>query len=128
MSFNTVITSLPTGFNDLDVAIGAVEPPPTPAPVQKKRGKTFLWTVHPKRRLNAYRDTKRKRLPFRALSRNNDFRAWRRIVEYAGTVIKGLLRCEMTYAEIKATGLTYAEIKATGLTYDEIAHCEPILT
>jgi len=126
VAWNNIIEGIFTGQSEFEV--GPAEPPPPPTPKAKTEGKTFLWTIHPKRRLNAYLDTKRKQRPFRGLSRNSDFRAWRRIVEYGKTVIKGLLKCEMTYAEIKATKLTYAEMKATGMTYAEMRECGTVIT
>lgn len=126
MAWNNVIETILTGQSEFTVVAQAPEPV---VPKAKVKGKTFLWTIHPKRRQHAFVDTKRKRRPFRALSVNsNDFRAWRRIVEYGKTIIKGLLRCEMTYAEIKATKLTYAEMKATQMTYAEMRECGTVIT
>lgn len=79
MAWNNIIEGIFTGQSEFTV--GPAEPPPKQA---KTVGKTFLWTIHPKRRLNAFRDTKRKQRPFRGLSRNSDFRAWRRVVWYQG--------------------------------------------
>lgn len=130
MAWNNVIEGIFTGQSEFTVTFDAApEPPPEPTPAGRTRGKTFLWTVHPKRRMHAFVDTRRKRRPFRALSANsNDFRAWRRIVEYGKTIIKSLLRCEMTYGEIKATKLTYADMKATGMTYAQMRECGTVIT
>ena len=78
MSFNTVVQALPTGFNDFDVSFTPYEPP--------EEGGTgvvsFRWTIHPKRRLHAYLDRRRKATPWRRLSLNTDFRPWRRVEVY----------------------------------------------
>ena len=99
-------------------------PPPPPLPVQVVSGKSYLWTIHPKRRLNANVDTRRHRRPFRRLSLNTDFRAWRRIVEYTTKVIEWLCPDPQvlqgaTYGTWKATEYTYGEIKCSGWTYGD---------
>lgn len=125
MAFNNVVEGILTGQSEFTVTI-EVKPVPAKVP-PARRDTSFLWTIHPKRRLHAVADVKRHRLPFRGLSRNTDFRAWRRIVEF-GRIVVGWLRCEMTYAEIEGTRLTYAEMEATEMTYEELALCEPIIT
>lgn len=119
MSFNTVITALPTGYNEFDVAVEAGEPPVE----ETAPGKTFIWTIHPKRRMHAYRDVKRKRQPFLAQSVNDDFRAWRRIVTYVGEKVKAAILACKNYSEWKATKMSYGQIKATGKTYGELNYC-----
>lgn len=79
MAWNNIIEGIFTGQSEFEV--GPAEPPPAPAP---EKGLSFLWTIHPKRRQQANVDARRKRNPFRRLSVNTDFRAWRRIVWYQG--------------------------------------------
>lgn len=82
MAWNNIIEGIFTGQSEFEV--GPAEPPPPPPPKAKTEGKTFLWTIHPKRRQQANVDARRKRNPFRRLSVNTDFRAWRRVVWYQG--------------------------------------------
>ena len=82
MAWNNIIEGIFTGQSEFEV--GPAEPPPPPTPKAKTEGKTFLWTIHPKRRQQANVDARRRRNPFRRLSVNTDFRAWRRVVWYQG--------------------------------------------
>jgi len=82
VAWNNIIEGIFTGQSEFEV--GPAEPPPPPTPKAKTEGKTFLWTIHPKRRQQANVDARRKRNPFRRLSVNTDFRAWRRVVWYQG--------------------------------------------
>lgn len=78
MAWNNIIEGIFTGQSEFTV--GPAEPPPPPP----EKGLSFLWTIHPKRRQQANVDARRKRNPFRRLSVNTDFRAWRRVVWYQG--------------------------------------------
>ena len=83
MAWNNIIEGIFTGQSEFAVTFDEAPPPPPPAPAPEK-GLSFLWTIHPKRRQQANVDTRRKRNPFRRLSVNTDFRAWRRVVWYQG--------------------------------------------
>jgi hypothetical protein len=76
--WNVTVEGYISGQSEFEVSL---LPPPAPAP---EKGLSFLWTIHPKRRQQANVDARRKRNPFRRLSVNTDFRAWRRVVWYQG--------------------------------------------
>ena len=78
MPWNVTVEGYISGQSEFEVSL---LPPPAPAP---EKGLSFLWTIHPKRRQQANVDARRKRNPFRRLSVNTDFRAWRRVVWYQG--------------------------------------------
>lgn len=78
MPWNVTVEGYISGHSEFEVSL---LPPPAPAP---EKGLSFLWTIHPKRRQQANVDARRKRNPFRRLSVNTDFRAWRRVVWYQG--------------------------------------------
>lgn len=81
MSWNAEIRALPTGTNELEVSLTPYEPPTDPS----GGGPSFLWTIHPKRRLHKFLDERRHRRKFGRVSVNDDARAWRRVVVYEGT-------------------------------------------
>lgn len=127
MAWNNTIRGIFTGQSEFAVTFDEAPPPPPPPPLPIKttKGASFLWTIHPKRRLNANVDTRRKRRPFRRLSVNTDFRAWRRIVEYTTKAIEWLCPDPQVlqgadYGQWKATEYTYAEIKCSGWTYGDL--------
>lgn len=126
MPWNATIRGIWTGQSELGVTFDNT-PPPEPPPDNSRivEGRSFLWTIHPKRRQQANIDTRRKRTPFRRLSLNTDFRAWRRIVRYTTKAIDWLcpdpeVFVAKTYGQWKETGATYGELKCTGLTYAEL--------
>lgn len=133
MAWNNIVQGYMQGQSEFGVTFEQPppEPPPDPQPYAEVEGESFLWTIHPKRRLNANVDTRRKRLAFGRLSINSDFRPWQRILRYTKKVVDWLcpdpdLFTQKTYGEWKATGATYAEIKCNQLPYGDLKGEMPV--